>query len=315
MKNKVICIVGATASGKTALGIELAKKINAEIISADSMQIYKGLDVGTAKVTKAEMQGIPHHMIDIRNIQDKFSVADFKEMCYHKIDEIKKRNKNVIIVGGTGLYINAIVYDMKFGNEENVENYRDKLTNKLKEKGKEYLYNELMKIDPKSAECIHPNNTKRVIRALEIANNSKALKSEHMLCEKERLTNFSHPNYDFFVYYINYPREELYERINKRIDAMVESGLLDEAKMLYNMNLSSDNTCMQAIGYKEFFDYFEGKISVDEAISNLKKATRHYAKRQSTWFKNKLECKNLEKYNDKLEMVKEIIIDSNILEK
>lgn len=313
MKNKVICIVGATASGKTKLSIELAKKINAEIISADSMQIYKELDVGTAKVTQREMQGISHHMIDICGIKDKFSVADFKDMCYHEIDKILEKGKNVVIVGGTGLYFNAIVYDMQFRNEIIDSDYRKKLIKRANEEGSDALYQELKKIDPKSALNIHPNNTKRVIRALEIAKNSTNLKSEHMLSENERLKKFSHPKYEFFVYFIDYPRVELYDRINKRIDIMVEDGILDEAKMIYDMKLDKDNTCMQAIGYKEFFDYFEGEISLDEAIDNLKKATRHYAKRQITWFNNKLECKYLKEYKDINSMIKEIIQDSKIL--
>ena len=313
MKKKIICIVGATASGKTKLGIELAKKINAEIISADSMQIYKNLDIGTAKVTKEEMAGIPHHMIDICDIKDKFSVADFKDMCYYEIDKIFQKEKNVIIVGGTGLYFNAIVYDMQFKDEIVDNEYREELIEKLNKEGKESLYKELKKVDPKSALNIHPNNTKRVIRALEIAKNSNLLKSEHMLSEKERLTFFSHPKYDFFVYFIDYPREELYKRINRRIDIMVKEGILDEAKMIYDMKLDKNNTCMQAIGYKEFFDYFEEKISLDEAIDELKKATRHYAKRQITWFNNKLKCNHLKQYNNVNAMTEEIIQDIKIL--
>ena len=167
--NKIICIVGPTASGKTGLAIELAKKINAEIISADSMQIYRGLDVGTAKVTKEEAQGIPHHIIDVCNIQDKFSVANFKEMCYDKIEEIRGRNNNVIIAGGTGLYVNAVVYNMNFNEEDEDFEYRKKLENIAKTKGNEYLYDMLLKIDPDAAKEIHKNNVKRVIRALEMA--------------------------------------------------------------------------------------------------------------------------------------------------
>lgn len=315
MRKKIICIVGATASGKTALSIELAKQINAEIISADSMQIYKKLNIGTAKVTKEEMEGISHHMIDICDVREKFSVADFKNMCYDKISEISKRNKNVIIVGGTGLYFNSVIYDMNFDNQKNTDDYRDELQKILNEKGKEYLYNKLVEIDPISAKEIHPNNIKRVIRALEIAKNSEKLKSEHMMEEIKRLEKFSHPDYEFFVYYIDYPREKLYERINKRIDIMVKNGVLDEAKMLYGMNLDKDNTCIQAIGYKEFFEYFEGKENLDDAIEKLKKSTRHYAKRQITWFKNKLNCHYLEEYNNVSGMVNEIISDSKILEK
>lgn len=312
MKNKVICILGATASGKTKLGVELAKKINAEIISADSMQIYKKLDIGTAKVKESEKEGIKHHMIDICNIEDRFSVADFKNMCYDKIDEIINRKKNVVIVGGTGLYFNSIVYDMQFDLEKNVIYYRNNMISKVNKENLD-LFKQLEQIDPASALNIHPNNTKRVMRALEIANTSTKLKSEHMELEKRRLKKFVHPRYKFYLYFIDYPREELYERINKRVDLMVKEGIIEEAKMVYDMNLSKDNTCMQAIGYKEFFDYFEGKESLDVAVDNIKKATRHYAKRQITWCNNKLECNHLSQYNDVNSMVKYIIKDSQIV--
>lgn len=312
MKNKIICIVGPTASGKTKLGIELAKKINAEIISADSMQIYKKLDIATAKVTKEEMEGIPHHMIDICDIDEKFSVADFKNMCYHEIDDVLSRNKNVIIVGGTGLYINSVVYDMKFSDESKESTYREELIKEAKEKGNDYLYRKLEETDPDSAKTIHPNNIKRIVRALEIAANSRTLKSAHMEEEKKRLSQFSHPKYDFYVFCIDYPRDLLYERINKRVDIMVDHGVLKEAKMVYDMKLDNNCTCMQSIGYKEFFDYFEGKITLFEAILNLKKSTRHYAKRQMTWFKNKLDCIYLKEYNDVEKMMSQIISSSDI---
>lgn len=311
MKNKVICIVGATASGKTRLGVELAKKINAEIISADSMQIYKGLDVGTAKVSKEEMEGIPHHLIDICEIKENFSVAEFKNMCYDEIEKILKKGKNVVIVGGTGLYINSVVYDMKFDSEdENLKSVFNKDYQNLDEKD---LYEKLKQIDPISAKDIHPNNKKRIIRALSFANSSGKLKSAHIQDEIERLKDFSHPKYEFFVYFIDYPREELYKKINKRVDIMVQSGILQEAKMIYDMNLDKNLTCMQAIGYKEFFDYFKSEISLDEAVSNLKKATRHYAKRQITWFKNKTKCDLLKDYNNVDLMIDYIIENSKIV--
>lgn len=251
---KVICIVGPTASGKTGLAIELAKRVNAEIISADSMQIYRGLDVGTAKVTKEEAQGIPHHMIDICDVEEKFSVADFKHMCYDKIEEILKKNKNVIIAGGTGLYINAVVYNMNFENEETDTEYRKELENIAKEKGNEYLYSILESIDPESAKKIHMNNVKRVIRAIEMSKNVK-LKSIHMKEEKERIEK-EKSKYEFFVFCIEQDREYLYNRINLRVDLMVKDGIVEEAKKVYDMKLPKDNTCMQAIGYKEFFPYF-----------------------------------------------------------
>ncbi len=305
MVDKIICIVGPTASGKTGLAIELAKKIDAEIISADSMQIYKGLDVGTAKVTKEEAQGIPHHLIDICNIDENFSVAEFKQMCYDKIEEIRSRGKNVIIAGGTGLYINAVVYNMNF-NEEVVDlEYRNELENIAKEKGNNYLHSMLEKIDPITANKIHKNNVKRVIRAIEMAKNVK-LKSIHMLEEEERIQK-ENGKYEFVIFCINQEREYLYNRINLRVDLMLKDGILDEAKKIYDMKLPNNNTCMQAIGYKEFFPYFEGKITLDEAIDTLKKETRHYAKRQMTWFNNKLECIKLDGSKQKNELVDEIL--------
>lgn len=306
---KVICIVGPTASGKTGLAIELAKRVNAEIISADSMQIYRGLDVGTAKVTKEEAQGIPHHMIDICDVEEKFSVADFKHMCYDKIEEILKKNKNVIIAGGTGLYINAVVYNMNFENEETDTEYRKELENIAKEKGNEYLYSILESIDPESAKKIHMNNVKRVIRAIEMSKNVK-LKSIHMKEEKERIEK-EKSKYEFFVFCIEQDREYLYNRINLRVDLMVKDGIVEEAKKVYDMKLPKDNTCMQAIGYKEFFPYFEGNLTLDEAIENLKKETRHYAKRQMTWFNNKLKCIKLDGSKSKDELVNEILRYTN----
>lgn len=310
MKNKVICIVGPTASGKTGLSIELAKKINAEIISADSMQIYKELNVGTAKVTEDEMQGIKHHLINVCEITDKFSVADFKAMCYDKIDEILSRNKNVIICGGTGLYISAIVDDMNFTEEEIDFEYREYLEKLAKENSNEYVHNLLKEIDPKSADEIHPNNLKRVIRALEIAKNSNKLKSLHMEEEKERIKNKS-SKYEFLVYYIDHDREYLYERINKRVEIMVKDGILDEALKIYNMNLDKNNTCMQAIGYKEFFPYFKGEDTLQNCILKLKQETRRYAKRQMTWFKNKLDIIYLNGKRNTNELVNDIIKSMN----
>ena len=287
-KDLVICIVGSTASGKTGLSIELAKKLHGEIISADSMQIYKELNIATAKVTKEEMQNIPHHLIDICNIQDSFSVADFKKMCYDKIDEIIKRGNTPIIVGGTGLYVSAVVNNMSFDEEENDLEYRNYLYNLAKTNSNEYLHDMLKEIDENSAKEIHPNNLKRVIRALEIAKNNKKLKSEHMEEEKQRIKKENIP-YNFLVFYIDFSRDILYERINKRVDIMLNQGLLKEAKMVYDKKLKENSTCMQAIGYKEFFPYFENKITLDEAIEKLKQETRKYSKRQETWFKNKLE--------------------------
>lgn len=308
--NKIICIVGPTASGKTGLAIELAKKYNAEIISADSMQIYKELDIGTAKVTKEEAQGIPHHMIDICNVEDRFSVADFKKMCYDKIEEIFARNKNVIIAGGTGLYVNAVVYNMNFNDEDLDEEYRKKLEEIAKTQGKEVLYNMLLEIDPDTAKTIHMNNVKRVIRAIEMAKKTNLLKSEHMKNEEERIKK-EKGKYEFIVFCIEQEREYLYNRINLRVDLMLKDGILDEAKKIYDMKLPKDNTCMQAIGYKEFFPYFEKKSSLEECVENLKKETRHYAKRQMTWFNNKLDVIKLDGSKSKDALVDEILKQVN----
>ncbi len=309
MIDKVICIVGPTASGKTGLSVELAKKINAEIISADSMQIYKGLDIGTAKVTEKEAEGIVHHMIDICNITDKFSVADFKNMCYEKIKDIKNRGKNVIITGGTGLYVSSVVYDMNFEDECVDLEYRKKLEELAAKYSNEYVHDILKEIDPVSANNIHPNNLKRVIRAIEISKNTGKLKSTHME-EEEIRKKQKKCKFDFSVFCINFERDVLYERINDRVDIMVNLGILDEARMLYNMNLPKDNTCVQAIGYKEFFPYFKGEKSLEECIDTLKKGTRNYAKRQITWFKNKLNPFYLDGNLTKKELIK--IIEENV---
>lgn len=287
MKPTVICIVGPTASGKTGLSVELAKRVNGEIISADSMQIYKGLDIGTAKITDDEAQGIPHHLINICAPSEKFSVADFKQMCYDKIDNIISRGKTPIIVGGTGLYISAIVNDMQFDKQDIDEDYRNHLYSLANEKSNEYVYNMLKEIDNDEAKNIHPNNIKRVIRALEIAKYSGKSKSSHIYEEKSRIQK-NDIKYNFIIYAIDHDREKLYERINKRVELMMQEGLLREAILVYDMKLSNDSTCMQAIGYKELFPYITGEDSLENCIEKLKQETRKYAKRQLTWFKNKL---------------------------
>lgn len=305
-KNKVICIVGPTASGKTGLGIELAKKINGEVISADSMQIYRNLNIGTAKVTEEEAQGIKHHIIDICDVNEKFSVADFKSMCYDKIEEIINKGKTPIIVGGTGLYVSSVVDNMNFEEIAIDLEYRKKLEELAKTKGSDYIYNMLLETDPESCKDIHKNNVKRVIRALEIAKNSSKLKSEHM--EEENIRKGTQDlKYDFSIFCIEWPRELLYERINKRVDIMAKDGLVDEARYVYDLNLDNECTCMQAIGYKEFFPYFRGEKSLNDCIEKLKQETRKYAKRQMTWFNNKLSCIYLNGQDSKEVLVDKII--------
>lgn len=288
-KPKIICIVGPTASGKSSLAITLAKKINAEVISADSMQIYKNLNIGTAKVTSEEMQGVKHHLIDICDISQSYSVAEYKSACYATINDILNRKKQVIIAGGTGLYISAIVKNMNFEEQKVDLEYREKLYELASRYGNEYVYNILKNLDYESALSIHPNNLKRVIRAIEYAKLYDKNKSEHMREEKNKSSE--NEPYDFYIFGIDVERDVLYDRINKRIDLMIEQGLVKEAKYVYNQKLPKESTCMQAIGYKEFFEYFENTKTLDECIEKLKINTRHYAKRQYTWFKNMLDVK------------------------
>lgn len=313
-KQKVIVIVGPTASGKSHLGIELAKKINGEIISCDSMQIYKGLDVGTAKVTKNEQKAIRHYLIDIVDITESFSVADFKSLCYDKMDEIIKKGKIPILVGGTGLYINSVIFNMNFTdyeNKEEIEKYRNYLYNLSKEKSNDYIYNMLVEIDEESAKSIHKNNLKRIIRALEIAKFEKNNKSEFMKKERKRIENMN-SKYDFLIYFIDIDRDILYKRIEKRIDEMLkDENMLKEAKLLYDNRDKVSSTCLQAIGYKEFFDYFNKDKTLDECVEKLKQNTRNYAKRQITWFRNKLECKKLNGLDDDEININKILSDLN----
>lgn len=287
-KPVIYCIVGPTASGKTNFSIELAKKIDAEIISADSMQIYKKLDIGSAKPTKEEQSKIKHHLIDFLDINETYSVAKYKDDCYKKIDEILKKNKNVIIAGGTGLYISSVVKDMQFideNQEEEKKEYREYLYDLLEKTSKEYLHDMLKKVDIVSANEIHKNNIRRVIRALEIYKFSQKKRSDHLKKEKDRIEEKTNAKYIFKIFWLNYKRDILYERINRRVDLMLKEGLEEEAKMVYNLKLEKNATCMQAIGYKEFFNYFEQKESFEEVVEKLKKNTRNYAKRQETWFK------------------------------
>ncbi len=273
---KVICIVGPTASGKTSLSVELAKEINGEIISADSMQIYKELSIGTAKVTEEEMQNIKHHLVDFVDINQEFSVAEYKKLCYEKIEEILSKGKVPIIVGGTGLYVSSVVKDMDFTEEKVDLEYRNKLYKLAETKGNEYLHNMLKNVDPSSANDIHMNNVKRVIRALEMANTSKS-KTTRLKEQKNNILK-----YDFKIFCLKFDKEILDFRINTRVDIMIEKGLEEEARKVCFLE---EGTLRQAIGYKEFDKYFSNEISMDDVIKEIKLRTRQYAKRQMTWFK------------------------------
>jgi tRNA dimethylallyltransferase len=281
-KQKLLVIIGPTAVGKTMLSIEMAKRYHGEIISGDSMQIYRGMDIGTAKIKKDEMEGIPHHLIDIKEPFENFSVADFQLLVRAKIDEIAQKGKLPIIVGGTGLYIQSVIYDYQFSDVPGDESYRLMLEERVQKIGNEALYKELLEVDPGSASQIHPNNVRRVIRALEIFHLTGKTMQDFQSKQQPDLL------YNTAIVGLSMEREKLYERINYRVDLMIEQGLIEEVKDLYQQGLR-DCQSIQAIGYKEIFAYFDGKVTLEEAIANLKQNSRRYAKRQLTWFRNKME--------------------------
>ena len=275
----VLAVVGPTASGKTAMGIRLAKERDGEIISADSMQIYKGMDIATAKPTADEMQGIPHHLIDFLARNEAFSVADYVSLANEKITDIISRGKLPIIVGGTGLYISSLLDNIKFSESRNDESYRKELTEYAQKYGNEALHARLAEIDKEGAEEIHPNNVVRVIRALEICRFTGKKFSEVKLEGRQ-----TEPKYDSIILGLTYSdRQMLYDRINKRVDIMVENGLVEESRKVWSE--SGLKTASNAIGYKELIPYFENKASLEECIDKIKQETRHYAKRQLTWFR------------------------------
>lgn len=260
----ILVIVGPTGVGKTKLSIELAKKYDAEIINADSMQVYKELDIGTAKITEEEKEHISHHLLDICDINDIYTVYDYQKDCRKKIEEIKKRNKNVILVGGTGLYIKAALYDYRFQEESNINNYSN-LSN-------EEIFNKIKEYEP---ECsIHIHNRRRLVRLLNQYENNT-------ITEK----NGNHPLYDFYMIGLTTDRNLLYQKIDQRVDNMLKQGLLQEVERLYQQNIVT-KAIQTGIGYKELYSYFNGECSLDEAIDTIKKNSRHYAKRQYTFFKN-----------------------------
>ena len=279
-KNKLIILAGPTASGKTSVSIDLAKRLGGEIISADSMQVYKYMDVGTAKISVEEMQGVKHHLIDVLDPKEDFNIVKFQNMVKCSIEEIVKNGHIPILVGGTGFYIQSVIYDIDFNNEDDNSSVRKKLEEEYDAFGADFMHEKLKKIDIVSAQTIHKNNKKRIIRAIEyfLINNEPI--SSHNEVQREKKSPY---DYRFFV--LNPPRDILYERINKRVDIMVENGLVDEVKKLREMGLSTENISMQGIGYKEIIEYLDGEVSLETAIENIKQNTRHMAKRQVTWFK------------------------------
>jgi tRNA dimethylallyltransferase len=298
MKKPLVIISGPTACGKTSVSIELAKLMNGEIISADSMQVYKHMDIGTAKVAPNEMQGIKHYLIDVLEPDEPFSVAVFQDMAKKALGNIYLAEKTPILVGGTGFYTNALVYDNNFMSTCDDENIRNYYENILAEKGNDYLYSLLQEADPEYAKVVHKNNIKRVIKALVHIKEHNETFSEYNRRESQR-----EASYDVKWFILNMDREHLYNRIDIRVDQMIENGLVDEVKSLYP-KYGAELISMQGLGYKEIITYLNGDISLDYAIYMIKRDTRHFAKRQITWFRNK--CNgvwiDVESYNNSKEL-------------
>lgn len=304
---KLICVAGPTGSGKTALGIKLAKELYGEIISADSMQIYKMMDIGTAKPDREEMAGIPHHLIDIISPFSEFSVKDFTDMAKKCIEDISGRGKTPIVVGGTGLFISSLIDNVSFQEGETDEELRSSLRELAYKNGNEYVHNMLKEIDYDSYLRLHPNNLKRVIRAIEIYKTTGITMTEQIKNSKK----IPSP-YDVRYFGLNAERSYIYDRIDKRVDIMMNNGLLDEVERLREMGLNLNHKSMQAIGYKELFMYFEGKLSLDDAVDKIKQESRRYAKRQLTWFRHDERIKWIDilKYTDsnsQYEYIKQVI--------
>ena len=296
----MVVLTGPTAVGKTELSIQLAQKLDGEIISADSMQIYQKMDIGTAKIRKEEMDGIPHHLIDVLDPSEEFNVARFQEMAKEALAGIYRRERIPLIVGGTGFYIQGLLYDIDFTKEEQDFRYRENLQKKAKEEGAQAIHKMLQAVDPASAQKIHPNNIKRVIRALEFYHLNGRKISEH----NEQESRKESP-YRFAYFVLNQNRTTLYERINRRVDLMLEAGLVEEVRRLKEAGYGKNLVSMQGIGYKEVLDYLDGKMTLEETADQIKKDTRHFAKRQLTWFGREKEVIMIDK--DKYETEEEIL--------
>lgn len=277
---KVIVICGPTASGKTALSIELAKRINGEVVSADSMQIYDEMSIGTAKPDEEEMQGIKHYLIGNVSSTTRYSVSDYKSDAMNAIEEIINKNKMPIVVGGTGLYVNSLIYGIDYPEVKTDLEYREELEKIAKKEGLKHLYEKAMQIDPEAAKNISENDKKRIIRILEIYKETGKTKTQLEIESRKNGVP-----YDYRVFAINMPREILYDRINRRVDIMIERGLIDEVKQLYEKYGEELRTAVQGIGYKEVIDYLNGVYSKEEMVEKIKMETRRYAKRQLTWFR------------------------------
>lgn len=312
--NPMVILTGPTAVGKTALSIALAKRINGAIISADSMQVYKYMDIGSAKIMPEEMDGVRHYLVDELDPSDEFHVVRFVEMAKQALKEITANGQIPIVVGGTGFYIQALLYDIDFTEQECDSAYRRQLEELAETRGNHYLHEMLKAVDPASAEAIHENNRKRVIRALEFYHESGERISEHNERESQKTSPY---NFAYFV--LNDERSRLYERIDRRVDQMLADGLVEEVAHLKELGCTRDMVSMQGLGYKEILDYLDGKISLEEAVYILKRDTRHFAKRQLTWFRRERDVIWVNKpdfqYNEEkiLEYMKEILREKKIL--
>ncbi|MDD6628868.1 MAG: tRNA (adenosine(37)-N6)-dimethylallyltransferase MiaA [Lachnospiraceae bacterium] len=281
---KLVILTGPTAVGKSELAVQLAKEIGGEIISADSMQVYRHMDIGSAKILPEEMEGIPHHLIDVLEPTEEFNVVVFQKMVKEVMEEIRQRGHIPILTGGTGFYIQAVLYDIDFTHNDEDSHFRRQLEQLAKDKGNETLYERLKQIDPESCESIHPNNVKRVIRAIEFYEKTGKKISQH---NREQHENLSPYRFAYFV--LNDERAKLYDRIDKRVEKMLSKGLVAEVESLKNMGCTRDLVSMQGLGYKEILDYLNGNCSLEEAVYLIKRDTRHFAKRQLTWFRREKE--------------------------
>lgn len=292
-KEPLVILTGPTAVGKTALSIELAKVIGAEIISADSMQVYKGMDIGTAKIKSEEMQGVKHYLIDVINPEEEFDITLFKKLATQAINTVRANGHIPLIVGGTGFYIQSVLYDIEFTDAAKDTSYRDELYGLAETKGAKYLHDMLRAVDAASAASIHYNNVKRVVRALEYYKQTGTRISEH---NEEQQKKESPYNYAYFV--LNDDRKLLYDRINTRVEDMFKEGLIEEVRKLQKKGIDRKCTALQAIGYKEVFDYIDGNVTLEQLKENIKNNTRHFSKRQITWFKREKDIKwiNLEEF-------------------
>ncbi len=300
----VIVIAGPTASGKTGLSIELAKLINGSIVSADSMQIYRYMDIGTAKPDENERSGIRHYLINEVDPDENFSVARYRELAMQYIESVIKDGKHPIVTGGTGLYINSLLYNISFSEAISDDELRAALKKEAEEKGNRYLYGRLLEIDPEAAAKIHENDIKRVIRAIEVYTHTNKTMSEHV-----KMSRMEPAPYEYIVFGLNWDREKLYKRIDARVDKMISDGLVDEVKQLMEMGYDKGTTAMQAIGYKEILRYLIDENSLEDTIDILKRDTRHYAKRQLTWFRRIREINwlDLDENTDLKEVAEKII--------